>query len=231
MTRHLVLTAARDLFTQRGYVATTVADIAGRAEVAVDTVYAAVGRKPVVMRAVLESAISGIDDAVPAEQRAYVAEIRAAVTAADKLRRYATAIVEMQPRLAPIVIALREAAVADGECADLWAEISDRRARNMRRLAADLRSTGELRLDLTDDDVADVIWSMNSPEFWTLMVIERGWSPARFEGWLADAWIRLLLAHPPAAPRPQPREDQLKPVASLRRPGRSRGLDEGHAPD
>ncbi|CAN5305849.1 TetR/AcrR family transcriptional regulator [soil metagenome] len=195
-TRHVVLAAAHDLFTQQGYAATTVADIAGRAQVAVDTVYAAVGRKPVVMRAVLESAISGTDDAVPAAQRAYVAEVRDSVTAAEKLRRYATAIAEMQPRLAPIVIALREAAVADTECAELWEEISDRRARNMRLLAADLRSTGELRRDRSDDDVADVIWSMNSPEFWTLMVIERGWSPDRFEGWLADAWIRLLLEHP-----------------------------------
>jgi AcrR family transcriptional regulator len=195
-TRHLILSAARELFTRRGYAATTVADIAGRAEVAVDTVYAAIGRKPVVMRAVLEAAISGTDDAVPAEQRAYVTEMRRAASAEEKLRRYATAIVEMQPRLAPIVIALREAAVTDRECADLWAEISDRRARNMRLLAADLRSTGELRGDLTDDDVADIIWGTNSPEFWTLMVSERGWPPDRFEGWLADAWIRLLLEHP-----------------------------------
>jgi hypothetical protein len=66
----------------------------------------------------------------------------------------------------------------------------------MRLLAADLRSTGELRPDLTDDDAADIIWSMNSPEYWTLMVSERGWSPERFEGWLADAWTRLLLEHP-----------------------------------
>ena len=195
-TRRLILSAARDLFTQQGYVATTVADIAGRAEVAVDTVYAAVGRKPVVMRAVLESAISGTDDAVPPEQRDYVIEMRDAATAAAKLRRYATAIVEMQPRLAPIVIALREAAVSDRACAELWDEISNRRARNMRLLAADLRSTGQLRDDLSDDDVADVIWSMNSPEYWTLLVSERGWSPARFERWLTDAWIRVLLEHP-----------------------------------
>jgi len=195
-TRHLVLSAARDLFTQRGYAATTIVDIANQAEVAVDTVYAAVGRKPVVMRLVLESAISGTDDAIPAEQRAYVTEMRSAATATEKLRRYATVIVEMQPRLAPIVIALREAAVTDQECSDLWDEISHRRARNMRLLAADLRSTGDLREDLTDDDVADIIWSMNSPEFWTLLVIERGWSPEQFEKWLADAWIRLLLDHP-----------------------------------
>jgi AcrR family transcriptional regulator len=195
-TRHLIVTAARDLFTQHGYAATTVAGIAERAEVALDTVYAAIGPKPVVMRAVLEAAISGTDDAVPADQRAYVTEIREAQSASEKLRRYAAAIAEMQPRLAPIVIALREAAVTDQACGELWGEISERRARNMRLLAADLRTTGELRPDLSDDNIADIIWGMNSPEFWTLMVTERGWTERQFEHWLADAWIRLLLSEP-----------------------------------
>jgi AcrR family transcriptional regulator len=59
-----------------GYAVTTVADIARRARVAVDTVYAAVGRKPALLREVLETAISGSDEAVPAEQRDYVARVR-----------------------------------------------------------------------------------------------------------------------------------------------------------
>jgi hypothetical protein len=63
----------------------------------------------------------------------------------------------------------------------------------MRDFAADLRATGELRPDLTDDDVADVVWSMNAVEYWVLLVHERGWTPDRFRRWLADAWIRLLL--------------------------------------
>ena len=75
----------------------------------------------------------------------------------------------------------------------LWKEISDRRATNMRRFAADLRSTGELRDDLTDDDVADIVWSMNGTEYWVLLVGERGWSRERFAAYLIDAWSRLLL--------------------------------------
>jgi hypothetical protein len=35
-------------------------------------------------------------------------------------------------------------------------------------------ATGELRADLTDDEVADVVWSMNSAEFHALLVGERG---------------------------------------------------------
>ena len=77
-TRRAVLDAARELFIEHGYAVTTVADIARRAQVAVDTVYAAVGRKPALLREVLETAISGSDQAVPAEQRDYVARVRAA---------------------------------------------------------------------------------------------------------------------------------------------------------
>src|SRR5881628_145973 len=70
-TRGAVLDAAREAFVSNGYAATTVADIARRARVAVDTVYATVGRKPALLREVLEAAISGTDDAVPAADRDY----------------------------------------------------------------------------------------------------------------------------------------------------------------
>jgi hypothetical protein len=63
----------------------------------------------------------------------------------------------------------------------------------MRLLAKDLAETGDLRRDLTIDRVADILWSMNSPEYYLLLVEQRGWSLEEFEHWLADAWIRLLL--------------------------------------
>lgn len=192
-TRSAVLAAARELFLERGYAKTTVADIASRAGVAVDTVYATVGRKPVLLRQLIETALSGTDEVVPAIQREYVKAVRAADTAEEKIRAYADALPALQQRLAPIFLVLHEAARTDADCSSLWAEISDRRARNMRRFAADLRGTGQLRTDLTNDDVADVIWSMNAIEYWNLLVGERGWTPERFGRWLADAWSRLLV--------------------------------------
>jgi AcrR family transcriptional regulator len=192
-TRRAVLKAARELFVQRGYSATTVSEIAARAGVSVDTVYAAVGRKPVVLRELVETALSGTDHAVVAQQREYVIAIRAAGTAREKLTIYAGAVVNIHQRLAPVFIALRDAGVDDPTCAALWSEISERRARNMREFAADLRQTGELRTDLSDDEVADIVWSMNAAEYWVLLVHERHWTPARFGEWLADTWIRSLL--------------------------------------
>jgi AcrR family transcriptional regulator len=193
-TRRAVLDAARELFVQRGYSATAVSDIAARAGVSVDTVYASVGRKPVVLRELVETALSGTDHAVVAQQREYVMAIREAPTAREKLTIYAAAVVKIQQRLAPVFMALRDAAVDDPACAALWTEISDRRARNMREFAADLRETGELRDDLSDDEVADIVWSMNAAEYWVLLVHQRHWTPKRFGEWLADAWARSLLS-------------------------------------
>jgi hypothetical protein len=59
--------------------------------------------------------------------------------------------------------------------------------------AVDLRATGELRADLTDDEVADIVWSMNAAEYYNLLVDDRGWTPQRYGAFLADAWRRLLL--------------------------------------
>ena len=192
-TRRAVLGAARELFTERGYASTSIAAIAARAGVAVDTVYAAAGRKPALLRELVETSLSGTDEAVPAEQRDYVARIRAASPAREKIAIYASAVAAIGVRLAPVHRALAEAAVTDPECAALRAEISARRAANMRLFAADLRATGELRADLSDDEVADIVWSMNAAEYRALLVGERGWTPERFGSWLADAWTRILL--------------------------------------
>ncbi len=193
-TRQAVLHAARTLFVTKGYVATTVADIAALAEVSVDTLYASAGRKPALLRELVETSISGGDQAVPAEQRDYVQRISQATTARNKLAIYAQAITEIHQRMAPVFLALRDASVTDPECATLWRDIAERRAANMLRFAADLRDTGEVRPDVTDRQVADIIWSMNAAEYWVLLVDERSWTPEQFTGWITEAWTRLLLS-------------------------------------
>jgi hypothetical protein len=63
----------------------------------------------------------------------------------------------------------------------------------MLAFVADLAAKGGLRADLSPEMAADVIWVMNSPEFYVLCARDRGWPPEMFERWLADAWKRLLL--------------------------------------
>ena len=198
-TRAAVLRAARDLFTSRGYAATSVADIARAAGVSVDTLYASVGRKPQLLLAVHDMELAEADEPVDAEQREYVRRIRAAPTAADKIAVYADALGRLLPRTVPLLDSLRVAGETDPACREAYVAVRERRARNMRLFAADLRATGELRDDLDDEAVADLVWSMNAPEYY-LLVASRGWTPQRYAAMLRDVWTRTLLRHPPRGP-------------------------------
>jgi AcrR family transcriptional regulator len=191
-TRAAILDAARALFTERGYAATPMTAIAGRAGVALDTIYATVGRKPALARLLIETAISGTDQAVPAEQRDYVRAVQAAPDAAAKIAVYAAAITAIAPRMALVLGIIQQAAPTEPELAALWTEIAERRAANMRLFVADLAAVAPLRLAAAE--AADIIWATNSAEMYQLLVGQRGWTPQRYEQYLADTWQRLLLA-------------------------------------
>lgn len=196
-TRDRVLEAARELFVSQGYAQTSVADIAGTAGVSVDTVYAAVGRKPKLVLTVVDMVLAGSSRPKPAEERDYVQEVRAASSARDKVRSYATALGRLMPTVAPLFLALRDAGLTDPDCRAMWEHVSERRAANMLLFAADLRVTGEVREDLTDQQVADLVWSTNGPEWFTAFT-SRGHDPATYAATLADLWARVLLASPVA---------------------------------
>jgi len=198
-TRSSILAAGRRLFTKQGYAATTVAQVAADAGVAVDTVYAAVGAKSVIFRLLLETALSGTDEVIPAEERDYVLRMKAQTRARDKLETYAAAVRAIAERVGPLHLVLRDAAAQAPELARIRDDIASRRAKNMRSLARDLIATGDLRPELDVEEIADVVWSMNSAEFYYLLVHERGWAPVRFERWLVDTWCRLFLAEQPVS--------------------------------
>jgi AcrR family transcriptional regulator len=201
-TRQRIIDTARVLILERGYRATTIADIARRADVHTDTVYELVGRKPVVLRELIEQAISGTDRAVVAEERDYVKAIAAERHASGKLAVYAHAVREIQCRMAPLLVALRDAAATEPEAQEVWLEISNRRAMNMRKFAGELHATGGLRAELSIDEAADVIWATNSAELYVLLTTERGWTADHYETWLADLWSRFLLTErPKGSPR------------------------------
>jgi AcrR family transcriptional regulator len=191
-TRTAILDAARELFADRGYAVTSMTAIAERAGVALDTVYAAVGRKPQLARLLIETAISGTDHATPAEQRDYVRAVQDAPDAETKIAIYASAITAIAPRMALVLGIIQQAAPDEPELAALWTEIAERRAANMRLFVADLAAVAPLRLPA--DQAADIVWATNAAELYQLLVSQRGWTPERYERFLADTWRRLLLA-------------------------------------
>lgn len=193
-----MLRAARDLFVRHGYADTSVSDVARRAKVSLDTVYASVGRKPQLLLAVHDMLLGSSDEPVPAQERAYVQRIRAATSAEAMIGLYANALAQVLPKTVPLHLALRDAGAADAECRALRDSINARRRAHMRLFVADLRATGQLRPDLTDDQAADLVWSMNSPEYFQLLA-DAGHTPEQYAALVADTWTRTLLVPAPGA--------------------------------
>jgi AcrR family transcriptional regulator len=196
LTRAAVLRAARELFTSRGYAGTSVAEIARVAGVSVDTLYETVGRKPQLLLAVHDMVLAGADVPVDAEQRDYVKQVRAAPTASAKITAYTEALARLLPRTVPLLDSLRAAGETDAACREVYDAVRERRAANMRLFAADLRATGELRDDLDDHAIADLVWSMNSPEYF-LLIRSRGRTAEQYAAMVRDVWIQTLLRNPP----------------------------------
>lgn len=191
-TKQRILEAARQLLMAKGYRATTIAQVAGAAGVHHDTIYALVGRKPEILRELIEMAISGADGPVAPEEREYVQRMRAEPDPHQKLAIYASAVRAIQTRMAPLLLALRDASSTEPEAEQVWQAISERRATNMCRLVVDL-GEGVLRPELSEDVAADIIWTTASSEVFLLLTAERRWSLRQYEEWLRETWCRLLL--------------------------------------
>src|SRR5262245_36718523 len=114
-TRHTIARAARELFLARGYAATTMAAIAEAAGVAHDTVYATFGPKAALFRHLVEIALSGTDEPIPALERDIVRQARAEPDQGRILDLLAHTIRLIHERLAPLVEVLSVAAQTDAE--------------------------------------------------------------------------------------------------------------------
>jgi len=176
------------------------AAIAEAAAVSIETVYLSVGGKASLVRYLIETALSGTDEPVPPLERAGVKEIRAEADPRRKLRLFAHMVRPMLERLAPIWQVAVEAAPSDPELSSLVRELQRRHAGSMRLVIEHLTEAGGLRMRVSKDIARDVVWAMNSAEFYRLLVHGRGWTGPMFESWLADAWQRLLLDDDAARP-------------------------------
>jgi AcrR family transcriptional regulator len=193
-TRRDILTAAQRLFERHGYARTTMSAIAAEAGVALKTVYLAFETKSGVLRAVWNSRLrgGGDDDRPVAEQRWY----REVLEETDPDRRLllnAHNSAEGKQRISAIVEVIRNAATVDAEIAELWARIQTEYRANQHAIVERLAERGELRPGLDADRAADILWTINHPNTWQLLVGERGWTAEEYERWTGAAARTHLL--------------------------------------
>jgi TetR/AcrR family transcriptional regulator, regulator of autoinduction and epiphytic fitness len=192
-TRRRIFEAAEELFTRDGYVTTTLAAIAERAGVAVQTVYASAKSKRDILKGILDLAISGEDEQVPVQASSRWHEIEAEPDPRTKLRRLARLHREICVREAPAFAIMADAAGSDPEIRALTLEMADQRYQDHHRLAKALHQTGQMRPDLSPRRAADIIWALANERTYIALVRDRRWSTEDYEDWLADQLIAALL--------------------------------------
>ena len=189
--RAAVVEAARRLFLREGFSGTTIARIAKDAGVSEETVYKAFGNKIALVRAIRDQALAGAGP-VHAERRSD----RMQASENDPrqiIRGWGVLTMEVAPRVAPVLLLVRDAAASDPELARLQAEMDAARLTRMTHNARTLLKGGHLRRGITLDEAADVLWTYSSPELYEMLVIRRGWAVERYGRFIADAMIAALL--------------------------------------
>src|SRR5262249_6628678 len=174
-TRDQITDIAKEMFLADGYADTTVAAIAAAAHVSVETIYKGFGGKPGLVRAIIEKGLAG-EGPVPAEQRAATTRDpdpppRGIVAA------WGAFMAEIGPRVYPIFLLARDAAVGDPEVAATLEEISAARLERMTVNARGLAKAGHLRPGITVEQAADIMWALTSVELYELLVLRPGCAP------------------------------------------------------
>jgi AcrR family transcriptional regulator len=199
-TRRLVLDAARRLFEDGGYSATTVPAVAAAAGVAVKTVYLSFESKSGLLRAVWEARLGGQEESTPVLRRRWFRELTGEVEPAGKLRLLAAQSRRVKTATGPLLEVVRSAAATDPEVAALWDDVQAKLLSVQRAVVDQLVALDALRPALGAAEAADLLWTLNHPSVWHLLVRERGWAPEHYERWLHEsACLQLLGVDPPRA--------------------------------
>jgi AcrR family transcriptional regulator len=186
-TRRDIQQAARRLFAEHGYTATSIAEIAAEADVAVQTIYSSIGQKAAVAVSLVDL-IDAEADIGPLLQQ--LPEIESPAEVIALMARVTRLINE---RCGDIIGVLRSASPSEPEALDAANEGRRRHRFGARRMAARLAELRALREGVSRDHAADVLSLLTSSETWTQLRREHGWSYERCERWIRAALERLLL--------------------------------------
>ena len=199
-TRRRLLAAAKAEFAERGYAAATVIRIAERADVSVQTLYSNWGNKRNLLRAVMESSVTGDED-VPLVAGQPPAIITATIDPGDAADpRRLLAHLSRQYRLLAERAAVgwqtyRDGAAVDPDIAADWQQLSDLRRGAFHAFFAQVPA-GALRPGLSNAAAADTAWVIASPDTHDLLVRQAGYSYDQLEGWARSTLSAALLAGP-----------------------------------
>lgn len=193
-TRAAIIRAARDLFVERGYGTTTLADVARAAGVSVETIHKSVGTKAVLLHKAWDLTVGGDDQDIVFHERPEVLALRAEPDLARRFLRQAGFATRTAQRIAPFQLMVQSAAGADPAAAAMLEEMGRQRLAGLGVMVAEAAATGQLAV--TEQECRDVMWAMTDGMLWHRLVEERGWSNERFAAWLGRMWVDQLVKPP-----------------------------------
>jgi AcrR family transcriptional regulator len=187
-----VLESAGRCFAAKGFTGTTLGAIAADAGVSVETVQAH-GPKKRLLLAALEEASAGVDGGrsildVP-EAQAVLAE----ENVREGLLGLASFAAELNCRIGRLWQAMAAAAQGDPEIAAAHAGLQERIRTDFLKVARLLQQRGGLRTDIPVEEVAVTLWLLTSPYQYEHLVVQSGWAPERYLGWLQRMLLEAAL--------------------------------------
>jgi hypothetical protein len=145
------------------------------------------------LRAVWESRLAADEAAIPVFERRWFLDLDADPSPEGKLRRLASQGRTVKGRSGDLMEVIRNAATVDSQISQLWQDIEAKLLNVQRAVVGQLGAIGALRQDLDAESATDVLWTLNHPSLWHLLVRGRGWTPEQYEHWIGDAFCSELL--------------------------------------
>jgi AcrR family transcriptional regulator len=187
-TRRRIIEAAGELLQREGYAGMTIEAIARWAEVSAQSVYAIFKSKTGILIALLDQSMFGPD---------YEEVVQQALSASDpetRLRRAASVGRQIRGAQSAAFDLLRGAGVVAPELAKLERQRERLRYEKEEGMIIFLRDAGRLRPGLNHKTARDIFWMLTGGDVYWMLVHERGWSPQKYQDWLADTLVLSLLS-------------------------------------
>jgi len=188
------LRAAHDLFVEQGYGRTTIAQVAERAGVSPETIYATFKNKATLLHRTWDVTVGGDDEEVVFHERPEVKAIRAEPDLATRLTMHARLSTATARRMTPFARSVRGAAASEASAAEMATEMDRQRLAGISVMAREAAATGQLKV--TEEECRDLVWATTDGHLWHQLVVERGWTDEQYADWLGRMWVSLLVRDP-----------------------------------
>ena len=185
------------LLVERGYAATTVAEIAEQAAVSVPWLYKVFGPKPQLIKRAYDVLLAGDPDPLPMAARPAFRALAAENDPQRVVQRYAAISRDLASRMGPLAAVLLAAGHSgESDVTALAETIAAERLAGATSFSDHLADLGALTPGLSRDKARDIVWTLISPEVYRMLVVERGWNDHDYKRWLEQALTALLLNTP-----------------------------------